>query len=615
MKGCYLLLLFLAPLFYAQSQTLLTENFEDAVFSPAAWTLINGNAPAGRNWARNTDANLEYVKLKKTSYPAFQGSGSMVYEFSSDVSANAWAITPSVSLASGTSYTITFYYQVFKSLFPEKLKVTVGNAATAEAQSTVLWDNNGGANLTNDFAWTKATVHYTPSSAGNFYFGFNCYSDADMFSLMVDNIKIEATPTAVPACAALTAPGNGAANISAPQALFTWNSASAAEEYVFKLGTTTSPDSIGTSTGMAAYQSGLAYNTTYYWTVVPKNAVGSAAGCPVYSFTTQPTPPVPVNDECAGAISLAANESVQGSAKSATRSMPAEVCNGNTGDANDDVWFKFTPLLSGNAAVTLTPDLIFDGVINAYSGTCGSLVSLACADEGVDGENEVLSLQNVIAGETYYFRVYGFGNTGKDGSFTLAVSMGTTLPVNITTFKGKYYGEQNALSWVTLTEQNNKGFELQRSANGRDFTTLAFISSKASNGNSSSALTYNYTDVKPLTGKNYYRLRQADIDGRTIISNTVLLKGSQTNSLSFSNVYPNPAKSFVNIVLTVPAAAKVNVTITDLAGKPVMQQAAQLTTGENNLSLNVNTLPSGSYMIRAISAHSSQIAVSKFVKQ
>ncbi len=598
----------------AQSQTLLNEDFEGTDFSPAGWTLINGNAPIGYNWAQNTDTTLGYVNFKHAPYPAFQGTGSMVYEFDT-TAAKAWAITPSLSLTKGISYTITFYYAVFKSMYPEKLKVTVGNAAAIEAQNTVLWDNNGGTALTNDNAWTKATIKYTAGSSGNFYFGFNCYSDPDMFALMVDNIKVEITPTAAPPCATLTGPDNGVANISAPQALFTWDSASAATDYIFKLGTTSSPDSVGNLTGNSTYQSNLAYNTTYYWSVVPKNAAGAAAGCTVYSFTTQAAPSPPANDECTGAIEVTAGSSVHASTKSATQSMAAESCDGDlTGNANDDVWFKFTASQSGYAAITLTPDSIFDGVINAYSGTCGSLVSFACADSGFDGERETLSLQNVTAGETYYFRVYGFGNAGKDGSFTLTAS-GTALPVNITNFKGEHNGSQNVLSWTTLTEQNNKGFELQRSANGRNFSTLGFIDSKSSTGNSSSVLTYQFTDVKPFTGNNYYRLKQADKDGRSVISDIVLLKGVQTNALALSNIYPNPAKSSVNVVITAPAATKVTIIITDLAGKPVMQQAAQLITGDNILSLKVNALPSGNYIIKAVSAGNSYTAVSKFVKQ
>jgi hypothetical protein len=613
MKKVYLLFFFFIPVFLVQSQTLLYEDFENTNFPPSEWNLINGNAPTGYSWARNTDSSLGYMQFKKQAYPAFQGAGSMVYEFDEN-GAKAWAITPVLSLKKDVSYTISFYYTVFNSEYPEKLKVSVGNAPTIDAQSTILWDNDGSTQLTNDNAWTKATIRYSPATTGDFYFGFNCYSDPKMFALIVDNIKVEITPTAAPPCAVLTGPADGATNISAPQALFTWDSASTASQYIFRLGTTDTPDSIAFSTALQNYQSNLRYSTTYYWTAVPKNDAGYAAGCPVYSFTTQAAPPVPPNDECSTAIALTEGSTVHASTKSATQSMVADLCNAHKGNANDDVWFKLTPTQSGDVAVTLTPDLIFDGVINAYSGACGSLSAIACADAGVDGEPETLTLQNVNAGESYYLRIYGFDGIGKDGSFTLSVS-GKLLPVNIAGFKGAQNRNQNVLTWTTLSEQNNKGFELQRSTNGKDFNKLAFIGSKAFDGNSSSVLTYQIADEKPLVSSNYYRLKQIDKDGKSIISDIVSLKGSGSNSLSFSAVYPNPAKSFVNVIISTPDNTIATITVTDFAGKAVMQRAPSLTIGDNNLSLDVNKLPNGTYFIKAVNASGSQTIVNKLVKQ
>lgn len=107
--------------------------------------------------------------------------------------------------------------------------------------------------------------------------------------------------------------------------------------------------------------------------------------------------------------------------------------------------------------------------------------------------------------------MYGFGDAGKDSSFTLTAS-GTTLPVTISGFKGEHNGVQNVLSWTTFAEQNNKGFEVQRSAKRKGVQTLAFIDSKATNGNSSLLLTYRFVDVKPLSNDSYYRLKQVDED-------------------------------------------------------------------------------------------------------
>lgn len=612
MKKIYLLFFSLAGFFLAHSQPKLDEDFESGVFPPSGWTLVNGNPKPAYDWTYNGDAALVYVDSTKQNYPTYSGNGSMVYE-TDTINANAWAITPALSLTNGISYTISFYYRVASAAFPEKLKVTVGSDTTINAQSTILWNNNGGTALANDSAWTQAMIHYTPATTGDFYFGFNCYSDSNKFALVIDNINIDTTPTAVPPCAAKLTPVNGATNVTAPEAFFTWRNLPAGTSSLFQMGTTNPPEDTIPVTGSSVYYSNLSYGTTYYWSVIPVNAAGQASGCPVYSFTTQAAPPVPANDEPAGAIAINAYGSVTGSTKSATQTQVAESCNGDIGNANDDVWFTFTPLQSGTASITLTPALHFDAILNAYSGTPGSFTALACADQTAEGQQEILTLSGVTAGETYYFRVYGFGDAGKDGSFTLTAS-GITLPVSITSFKGERNGIRNVLSWTTLTEQNNKGFELQRSANGRDFVTLAFIVSKAPGGNSASTLNYMFDDIKPFSANCYYRLKQVDKDGRSKISDVVLLKGTQTNAFALSNVYPNPAKSTVNIILNLPAANKADIIITDIAGKPIMRQPAQLAAGNNNLSLDVNKLPSGSYVIKVMCANG-ETAISKFVKQ
>lgn len=612
MKKVYLFFFCFSFVFFARSQPKLAEDFESGVFPPSGWTLLNGNPSPAYDWTYNSDPNLAYVNSTKQNYPAYLGDGSMVYE-TDKINANAWAITPPVSLTNGVSYTITFYYRVASAAFPEKLKVTVGSEATINGQSAILWNNNGSTALANDSAWTQAMIHYTPGASGDFYFGFNCYSDSNRFALVIDNINIDTTPTAVPPCATKLTPVNGATNVSAPEALFTWRNPSAAADVLFEIGTTNPPAIIDSSKITSRYYSDLAYSTTYYWSIVPANAMGPAVGCPVYSFTTQAAPPVPANNEPAGAIAIDAYGSVSGSTKSASQTQVADSCNGDIGNANDDVWFTFTPLQSGTASITLTPDLSFDGVINAYSGSPGSFTSIACADQGAEGQQEILTLPDVTAGKTYYFRVYGFGNAGKDGSFTLAAS-GITLPVSITSFKGERNGFRNVLSWTTLSEQNSKGFELQRSVNGRDFVTLAFIVSKAPGGNSTATLNYVFNDLKPFTANCYYRLKQVDKDGRSKISDIILLKGTRANVFALSNVYPNPAKSIINIILTASADNKADIIITDIAGKPIMRQAAQLAAGNNNLSLDVNKLPAGSYIIRAMCANG-ETALSKFVKQ
>lgn len=423
-----------------------------------------------------------------------------------------------------------------------------------------------------------------------------------------------------PACAQMVAPANNATNVAAPSVTFTWRSVPSATGYMFLLGANSSSlDTIDVYSDTTVALSPFGFNTTYYWSVVPINGLVFATGpCPVYSFTTQAPPPAPVNNECVGAIAISSYVPVNGSTVSATESSPAEQCGSfSTGSANDDVWYKFTALQGGTATITVGPtDWFFDPVIMVYSGNCGSLVNIGCVDNSLRGESESIGLTNLTAGATYYFRVYGYAQSGQlgEGNFTIT-SVGLALPVTIVDFKGERFEGKNVVSWTTATEQNNKGFELQRSADGRNFSAISFILTKANNGNSSSALQYSYADATPLSGDNYYRLKQLDKDEKATYSSVVLLKGAKPASVRVSTVYPNPTASSLKLVVTAPSNDKVNLIVTDLAGKVVMQQAAQLITGDNNLSLDVKKLASGSYIIKAVCASGCESATSKFMKQ
>ncbi len=156
----------------------VTQSFDDVTFPPLCWTGIN--AGSGNNWVRATTNT-------------YAGAGTMAYGYNSASAANAWMISQGLDLTAGTTYIVGFWQKVASATFPEKLKVTVGTLPTVAAQSTVIWDNAGGSDLTNT-TYMYRTAFYTPSVTGTYYFAFNVYSDADMYNLYVDEISILAQP-------------------------------------------------------------------------------------------------------------------------------------------------------------------------------------------------------------------------------------------------------------------------------------------------------------------------------------------------------------------------------------------------------------------------------------
>ncbi|MBL0136088.1 MAG: hypothetical protein IPP79_19995 [Chitinophagaceae bacterium] len=83
------------------------------------------------------------------------------------------------------------------------------------------------------------------------------------------------------------------------------------------------------------------------------------------------------------------------------------------------------------------------------------------------------------------------------------------LPVTFLDFNGKRIEPLIELEWTCSAEWNNKAFIIQRSADGRNWTSIGSTNG-AIEGNFINK--YHFTDMQPLKGKNYYRLRQEDFN-------------------------------------------------------------------------------------------------------
>ncbi len=462
-------------------------------------------------------------------------------------------------------------------------------------------------------ATTATSVNVTglaPASVNYLYVRTNCGSSFSAW----------ARKTIVP-CTNNTAPANNATNVAVPTTI-TWNAVSGATGYtiMFSLDGVTY-ENIGTLTGTGtSVQLRTDYSTIYYYyvrAVAGTDTASVACQSNATKFTTQGPPPLPVNDSCGAATVISGTSGiVNGYTVGATPSPNAPVCPPAAGDPpstpDDDVWYSFTASQNGSATVTVTGDAFFDAVVSAYSGTCGTLKLISCIDTTFNGQAERLTLTNLVAGQTYYIRVYDW-DVDNPGTFTISIT-GPALPVGITQFTGEQQGSKNVLKWITATEQNNKGFEIQRSVDGSNFSSIGFVNSKSTQTNSAS-ISYSFDDVKPFANNNHYRLKQVDKDGKETYTSIVMLKGQKPATLQLSRIYPNPASAVLNLLITAPANDKISIVVTDIAGKTVMQRSSEIFTGDNKLELNVARLQSGSYMIKVVSEGGSQTSVSKFVKQ
>jgi len=169
------------------------------------------------------------------------------------------------------------------------------------------------------------------------------------------------------------------------------------------------------------------------------------------------------------------------------------------------------------------------------------------------------------------------------------------LPVELTHFEAKAQKESIALTWRTETEEDNAGFELQRSENGKDFKTLTFIEGA---GSTVEPQEYAFEDKTARPGVEYfYRLKQIDFDAAFEYSE-IVTASLKSDHLEVSEVFPNPVREQAQINVTLPKDEQLTISIFDLTGKPLRVSNQQLDAGVNTLIIHTSDLPAGSYFVK-----------------
>lgn len=164
------------------------------------------------------------------------------------------------------------------------------------------------------------------------------------------------------------------------------------------------------------------------------------------------------------------------------------------------------------------------------------------------------------------------------------------LPVSFANFYGKAENGKAMLYWQTTKEQNNTGFDIERSVDGKVWNKIGFTPTKANGGNSTSLLGYVFADVKPATGKNFYRLKQIDLDGKFDYSRTVSMIFGETGKV---RIYPNPAQT----LLTVEAAANSDLYLYNILGQQV---SVPVTPNGTAYIMDMTKVASGNYTLQIV---------------
>ncbi|NPA37374.1 MAG: T9SS type A sorting domain-containing protein [Chlorobi bacterium] len=134
---------------------------------------------------RIIDANSDDKTWGVAQTYGIDGTDCIAYGYSSDNNADDWAISPCVKLEAGKCYEVKFYYAIESIDYPEKLELRYGTSPDASMGNQVV-DLGEIYNETFEKSSTVISIRETNS----YYFGWHCYSDADMYNLYIDSVSI-----------------------------------------------------------------------------------------------------------------------------------------------------------------------------------------------------------------------------------------------------------------------------------------------------------------------------------------------------------------------------------------------------------------------------------------
>lgn len=233
-------------------------------------------------------------------------------------------------------------------------------------------------------------------------------------------------------------------------------------------------------------------------------------------------------------------------------------------------------------------------ILPAYSGD----ITIYYQDAELNGLNENTLNLNVYNGNTWN----AYAATARDaannfvtttGLANIAINQATlaapglVLPVTLTAFNVQNNNCVATLTWSTATEQNTKQFELQQSADGIRYTTVAIV---AASGTSTTEKNYSYT-YNLTNQNNYFRLQIVDLDGSSKTSPIVSARSNCNTQKILA--FPNPAKTIVTVT---GLEGENKIRLFDASGKMVLAK----TTTNVSEEINVSKLPAGTYILQVL---------------
>jgi len=181
---------------------------------------------------------------------------------------------------------------------------------------------------------------------------------------------------------------------------------------------------------------------------------------------------------------------------------------------------------------------------------------------------------------------------------------GVTLPTEFTSFDGKLISSGVAeLSWTFETDQQLDYFEIERSVDGTNFTSL---------GKSTTSQPYKFIDPSVKPGTNYYRIKEVEKSGKILYSKTVKIVYDPARAIV--TVYPNPVSDYLNVRISIAEKAGVKILLTDIEGKIIYKRSATYDPGISDVKIDMQKTPAQVYVLQVMNSNNEILTTQRIMK-
>jgi hypothetical protein len=190
------------------------------------------------------------------------------------------------------------------------------------------------------------------------------------------------------------------------------------------------------------------------------------------------------------------------------------------------------------------------------------------------------------------FSVTADVKSGAEDRFRIVFKQVGVLPIKFSSLKAYQQNDNIAVQWTVENEQNMVKYEVEKSANGRDFTQ---VNTTKATGNDHSTTTYNWLDLNSIKGDNFYRIKSVSLNGS--IEYSKIVKVSLGKNKTGVSVYPNPVKDgVIGLQLSNAPAGTYTIILLNNAGQVVEKSTLKHAGGNASETIKPNNyLSAGNY--------------------